>query len=61
MKVLTVLLQIVLTLFLVASLMPVVLALLPEARPGRAGGVAMAAIAVAVFVILRLVWPRRVR
>jgi cell division protein FtsW (lipid II flippase) len=53
--------QVVISLVLVASLMPLVLVGVPWLREGRSGLVAVAALAVLLFVVLRLIWPRRVK
>jgi hypothetical protein len=41
--------------------MPLVLVGVPWLREGRSGLVAVAALAVLLFVVLRLIWPRRVK
>ena len=50
--------QVVASLVIVAALMPALLATVPAARGAHAGMVAVAAGALVVFVLLRLVWPR---
>lgn len=52
-------LQLVLTFVLTALVMPALLFSIPAARNDRLGLALMSGTAVLVFVILRLVWPRR--
>ena len=61
MKAMVILLQVVLSLVLVASLTPVVLVMVPGLREGGAGQAVVVVMLVVVFVLLRLVWPRRAK
>jgi len=61
MRVLALVLQVVLSLVLAASLTPVVLVTVPPAREGRVGLVLVGTILLVSFLLLRLVWPRRLR
>jgi hypothetical protein len=55
------LIQVVLTLALVAILVPGVLVNVPSTRDDRVGPVVMAVLALAIFAVLRLAWPKRWR
>lgn len=61
MRALALLLQVVLSFVLAASLTPVILVTVPPAREGSLGLVLVGTILVVSFVLLRLIWPRRVR
>lgn len=50
--------QILITLVVVGLIMPVVLVFMPMAQDPKVGPSAAAALAVIVFVLLRLGWPR---
>jgi hypothetical protein len=54
-----VLLQLILTVVITASVLPALLFAFPVLQEGRAGMSAAAAMMVTVFVVLLLVWPRR--
>ena len=55
------LIQVVLTLALVAILVPGVLVNVPAARDSHVGPVVMGVMALALFAVLRLAWPKRWR
>jgi len=59
MKAVVIIVQVFLSLVLVASLMPLVLVMVPWMRQDRVGLVAVITLFAAVFVLIRLVWPRR--
>jgi hypothetical protein len=52
-------LQLVISLFVTASVMPVILALLPEASQPAVGLSLLAAMLLVTFLLVRLVWPGR--
>lgn len=58
-RVTTIVTQVVITFVLVAILVPSILVNVPAARGGVAGPTVVALLAVLLFVILRLVWPKR--
>lgn len=58
---LVIVVQIVISLFVVASVMPVLLVYVPWLRDGRAGIAVVAVAAVSLFVALRLAWPQRAK
>ena len=59
MRIATVFLQVILTVVITASVLPVALFAFPVLQEGRAGMAAAVATMVLVFVVLLLVWPRR--
>jgi len=61
MRILVVIVQLLVSLFVTASLMPIVLVTLPAARERRVGiGIMLGMLAIA-FAIVSLVWPARKR
>jgi hypothetical protein len=58
MRVLIVILQILISLFITASAMPALLATVPAARNDRIGLVLMASLFTVSFAVLTLVWPK---
>jgi len=52
-------LQLVISLFVTASVMPVILAVLPEASQPTVGLSLMALVLLGSFLLVRLVWPAR--
>lgn len=61
MRVLIILVQILISLFLTASLMPVVLVSLPAAQEEGVGMGIMGVMVVVAFIVVALVWPKRRR
>jgi hypothetical protein len=61
MRVLIVIVQILVTLVLTASVMPIILVTVPAAREERLGLTLMAGVMIIVFVLVSLVWPARRR
>jgi hypothetical protein len=51
--------QLVLSMFVAGAVMPAVLFSVPSARQSHVGVVVTIAVVLAVFGVLRLVWPRR--
>ena len=59
MRAVTVALQVLISLAVTASLMPVLIYAQPAARDGRYGLATMAGLFVLIFVVLALAWPKK--